>query len=314
MRNRHGCTLRAQAIVRIHPPDLTVEIIRTQCFTNTSTRVSVRVCVGNGYDSIPVGLPVSFYASDPRSASAGPPISTFAVSSARLKDCDTFAILLPTPGSLSLHAVVNQRNSATFPSTFLTETSLINNYDKEAVVPFTARIQPRPDTFVVRLTGFRLRVDVKGGMVSQYLWQPSQFLNCVDCPSPVGSIPYTSRFSLQARNEYACTFSDTVTVNTYSEGRLFIPNAITPNGDGRNDILYVISNRDVARVLEFSVYDRYGQVVFQARDNPPNDPRYGWNGMRRGVPVASGTFAYFVRVLMVDTRQLMVKGLVTVIK
>lgn len=313
MRNRYGCILSAQAVIRVRPPDLTVAVTRTQCFTNSSTRVSYRLCIGNGYDSLPKGLPVSFYASDPRTATSASPIASYVLPAALPRTCDTFSIVLPTPSGLFLHAVVNQRNSARYPDTVFTETSYSNNVDTAAIVPFTARIVPR-DTFVVRLSGFRLRTDVRGGIVSQYLWKPANYLSCVDCPEPVGSIPFTNRFSLQTRNEYSCTYSDTVTVNTFSEGRLFIPNAITPNADGRNDILYIIGNRDVSKVREFTVYDRFGQIVFQARDTPPNDPRYGWNGMRNGVLVASATFAYTARVVMVDTREVMVKGLVTVIR
>lgn len=313
MRNRYGCILRAQAVIRVRPPDMTVAVKRTQCFTNTSTRVSYRVCIGNGYDSLPKGLPISFYASDPRAGTPVAPIASYVLPATLPRNCDTFSIVFPTPSSLFYYAVVNQRNTASFPDTVFSETNYSNNVDTASIEPFSARILPR-DTFVVRLTGFRLRTDVKGGIVSQYLWKPSNYLNCGDCPEPVGSIPFTNRFTLQTRNEYSCTYSDTVTVNTYSEGRLYIPNAITPNGDGRNDILYVIGNRDVSRVREFTVYDRFGQVVFQAKDTPPNDPRHGWNGMRSGVPVASATFAYTARVVLVDTREVMVKGLVTVIR
>lgn len=313
MRNRYGCILRAQAVIRVLPPDLTVDVTRVQCFTNTSTRVSYKVCIGNGYDSLPKGLPVSLYSSDPRAGTSVSPIASYSLPANLPRPCDTFSILIPTPSSLFLYAVVNQRNTSNYPDTVLSETSFSNNVDTATILPFSARIVPR-DTFVVRLSGFRLRTDVRGGIATQYLWKPANYLNCGECPEPVGSIPYTNRFSVQVRNEYACTYNDTVTVYTFSEGRLFIPNAITPNGDGRNDILYVIGNKDVSKVREFTVYDRFGQIVFQARDTPANDPRYGWNGMRSGVPVASATFAYTARVVLVDTSELMVKGLVTVIR
>jgi gliding motility-associated-like protein len=313
MLNRYGCILAAQAVIRVRPPDLTVDITRVQCFTNTSTRVSYRLCTGNGYDSLPKGLPVSFFSSDPRAGGVVPPMASYTLPSSLPRVCDTFSIVLPTPPGLFLYAAVNQRNTSRFPDTVLSETNFVNNVDTASIVPFSARILPR-DTFVVRLSGFRLRTDVQGGIVTQYLWKPANYLNCGVCPEPVGSIPFTNQFTLQTRNEYACTYNDTVTVNTFSEGRLYIPNAITPNGDGRNDILYVIGNRDVSRVREFTVFDRFGQIVFQARDTPPNDPRYGWNAMRKGVPVASATFAYTARVVLVDTREQTVKGLVTVLR
>lgn len=297
----------------INQRDLRVEITSIHCYSNTSTLVRFRVCTSNDFDTIPNGLPVSFYATDPRTGSAGMPLATFLVPADRTRPCEPFAFVLPTPKGGYLYACVNQRHSAKFPDTAWQEADLLNNIDTATVQPFKVRILPR-DTLVPRVEGLRMSSQTKGGVAIQYSWKPASFLTCSNCPNPVASMAYSSQVTLLAHNEYACTSADTVQINTYAEGRFHFPNAFTPNADGLNDILYMSGDQDVASVLEFRVYDRYGQVLFLSKNVPPNDPRYGWNGTRNGMQVASGSYLYQVKVRQKNGQEYQVKGLVSLIR
>jgi gliding motility-associated-like protein len=67
-----------------------------------------------------------------------------------------------------------------------------------------------------------------------------------------------------------------------------IPNAFTPNGDGKNDTWGIrnLANYPNCRV---TVFDRYGQAVFTSIG-------YGepWNGRRNGTDVPAGTYVYAI--------------------
>jgi gliding motility-associated-like protein len=67
-----------------------------------------------------------------------------------------------------------------------------------------------------------------------------------------------------------------------------IPNAFTPNGDGKNDTWGIrnLSNYPNCRV---TVFNRYGQAVFTSTG-------YGepWNGRQNGTDVPAGTYVYFI--------------------
>lgn len=66
-----------------------------------------------------------------------------------------------------------------------------------------------------------------------------------------------------------------------------LPNAFTPNGDGANDLFVPRSNRFVNEV-EFIVYNRWGETVFET-----NDPRILWNGQDMGGnDLPEGTYYY----------------------
>jgi gliding motility-associated-like protein len=56
-----------------------------------------------------------------------------------------------------------------------------------------------------------------------------------------------------------------------------IPNAFTPNGDGMNDELKIISNIGVRSLSSFKIFSRSGNLVFESRDVSK-----GWDGRFNG--------------------------------
>jgi len=65
-----------------------------------------------------------------------------------------------------------------------------------------------------------------------------------------------------------------------------IPNAFTPNGDGRNDVFSVIYDCLLAD-FRLSVYDRWGKLIFNS-----NDPDVGWEGTIEGRAAPSAVYIY----------------------
>ena len=63
-------------------------------------------------------------------------------------------------------------------------------------------------------------------------------------------------------------------VNAMSQD-VYIPDAFTPNGDGRNDIFIPVFN-DTLKIKDYNleIYDRFGVQVFQS-----NNPNVGWDGL-----------------------------------
>lgn len=87
-----------------------------------------------------------------------------------------------------------------------------------------------------------------------------------------------------------------------------VPNAFTPNGDGRNDFFNVVSKGSV-EIVEFRVYNRWGKLVY---DN--NDPTNGWNGQDNGNPAPSDVYAYYIIVRYPDGSEFIEQGDVTLIR
>jgi gliding motility-associated-like protein len=313
MASLYGCLIYGESKIHILPPDMVVRITDTKCFTNNSTLVSFQLCMNNGYDSVFEGIPVSFYDRDPYAGGATLLGNTFRTPTLTAGSCDTFSTVIETPATGNIYAVVNDRGNNNFPDTVFAETDLFNNAHTATARIFSVSISP-DDTSISRLGSVLLTADAQGGLLSSFSWQPAQYLSCSTCLTPVARPPYTMEFSFEAKNEYACTAETTAIVRTHTEDKVHIPNAFTPNGDARNDIFYIMGTRDIALVKEFSVYDRYGQRVFNANNVPPNNPAYGWNGIAAGKPLVSGTYVYQVVIEYTDLRKEVFKGHITLIR
>ncbi|HMH20270.1 MAG TPA: gliding motility-associated C-terminal domain-containing protein [Puia sp.] len=88
--------------------------------------------------------------------------------------------------------------------------------------------------------------------------------------------------------ESAAGCRDTIThkVDVLRSCYIAVPSAFTPNGDGSNDYLYPL-NAYKADDLEFRVYNRYGQKVFESREWTKK-----WDGTVGGHPQPAGTFVW----------------------
>jgi len=89
--------------------------------------------------------------------------------------------------------------------------------------------------------------------------------------------------------------------------QIYIPNAFTPNNDGKNDT-FLIYGTTIASA-RMSVFTQWGQLIFQS-DNMSN----GWDGTFKGVNQPVGVYVYMVDVQFTDGTSTMKKGTVTLIR
>jgi gliding motility-associated-like protein len=313
--NSFGCLLQGQATVKIFPPDFQVSVLRTECFTNDTAQVTFRVCQHNGYDNLWQHVPVSFYDGDPAQGGTKLLLPTFRTTAGAGDSCATFTTRIAAPRTGQVVAVANDKgdNRALIPSPAFEETNGQNNGHPFLYTPFTVSIVPQ-DTAINRLTSVPLQLAATGGTATSYLWSPSRFLSCVTCPSPIASPPYTTTFSLLAKNEFFCTDTAMAVVRTHSQEGTYLPDAFTPNGDGRNDVLYVMAGAEVARIRSFAVFNRWGQRVFSVQNVPANAPIYGWNGRTGGEEAPPEVYVYYLEVERKDGKKQTVKGTVMLIR
>lgn len=84
-----------------------------------------------------------------------------------------------------------------------------------------------------------------------------------------------------------------------------LPNVITPNGDGKNDVFRpMVCPRFVERVV-FKVYNRWGGLVYQSDSAvPPNDINLNWAGVSQdGKPLPSGLYYYEAEITFIRLRK-----------
>ena len=137
--SRYGCKVTAVGKLNIFPPDMTVEILETACFTNDSTRVRFRLCMNNHYKKVFEHLPVSFYEGSGNGKQLYP---VFYTAAATTDSCAVFTHIIATPASDKLMAVVNDRGAGNSPAKVYNETDYSNNSNKQPFIPFNVSFNP----------------------------------------------------------------------------------------------------------------------------------------------------------------------------
>lgn len=106
-----------------------------------------------------------------------------------------------------------------------------------------------------------------------------------------------------------CTDTQQKKLRVLNNCFIAVPTGFTPNGDGVNDYLYP-NNAIKAEKLEFSVFNRWGQLVFHSRNWQEK-----WDGKINGLPQASGVYVWFLSYTHRDTGQkVFQKGTTTLIR
>jgi gliding motility-associated-like protein len=126
----------------------------------------------------------------------------------------------------------------------------------------------------------------------KYLWQPAAGLNDSMIASPVSSPSASTLYVVKGTDLNGCSNYDSVRVTVSHAGDLLVnlPNAFTPNGDGKNDCFGLSRFAGLLQNAELSVYDRFGRRVFHTT-NPSNC----WDGTYKGKLQDSGGFAYVLK-------------------
>ena len=150
--------------------------------------------------------------------------------------------------------------------------------------------------------------NLRDGEWSGIEWAPQDSAACDQCLSWTVQPKETTRYFATITDTVGCTASDDLLVKVIRDYQVYIPNAFSPNGDGSNDFFLIYSGSDVVEVERFEIYSRWGEQVFQMQAFPPNDPRYGWDGVFLGQPMNTGYFTYFAQVRFIDGSVQLFKG------
>jgi len=86
-----------------------------------------------------------------------------------------------------------------------------------------------------------------------------------------------------------------------------VPNAFTPNSDGKNDAVHVHS--ESIQSMIFYIYDQWGELVFTS-----TDIQNGWDGTYKGKKEPVGVYVYYVQATMIDGRKVTKNGTITLLK
>jgi gliding motility-associated-like protein len=139
-------------------------------------------------------------------------------------------------------------------------------------------------------------------------------VTCDTCLSNFVRPLHTTTFEIEIEDRFGCIARDAVRVIVEERAKFFIPNIFSPNGDGTNDELTVLTHPGVERVLKFSIFDRWGDVVYHQVDFDGSDRATSWDGRAEGKEVNPGVFVYLLELKLITGRSEIFTGTLTLIK
>jgi gliding motility-associated-like protein len=149
----------------------------------------------------------------------------------------------------------------------------------------TPGLRMPPDTVITRGQQILLAPQIEGGD-GEYQWQPSTGLSNSAIPDPVASPVSTTTYQLTVADSDGCSAAGKVTIRVSTP--LFMPDAFTPNNDGRNDIFRIPPSLSI-QLSRFSIFDRWGVRVF-ATTNVAD----GWDGTMGSSQAPAGAYVWVI--------------------
>ena len=190
-------------------------------------------------------------------------------------------------------------------------TNAVNCSDTAAITigvrPFSVALTATPEPVV---SGNTVTLSSSANFSYQVIaWEPAATFPDQTAYSQTFTVHDTAtQFYVIAQSSQGCL--DTAGYSVIVDPNLkdfFIPNAFTPNNDGKNEVFKVYGSS--IREVEIRIYSQWGQLVFES-----HDPQGSWDGSMGGHPVPVGIYLYAIKVVFYNDHILSKKGTVSLIR
>lgn len=150
------------------------------------------------------------------------------------------------------------------------------------------------------------------------MWQPGNGLDDSTSFNPTiyGAEAVSGTYTVTATDSNGCKLSRSVDITITGICHLHVPEAFTPNGDGKNDYFTVfVDDPEAITSYEIKIFNRWGEMVYGSTDiSELNDLERGWDGTYKGKKQDTDTFVYYVSVTDHTGKKAEAKGNVTLIR
>ena len=155
--------------------------------------------------------------------------------------------------------------------------------------------------------------NVNANFTLDWVADPAAAMSCTDCPSPETQPLETTTYTLTLTDEFGCTITDELIIHVDKTRGIRISNVFSPNGDGINDFFY-LESEGRAQIRLLSIYNRWGNKVFEAENAPLNDPKAGWDGTIGRKILPPGVYFWYAEIIYPDQTTDQLKGNVLLVR
>ncbi len=141
-----------------------------------------------------------------------------------------------------------------------------------------------------------------------YLWSPATGLSNTGVYNPLALLNENQQYVVKVSSA-GCFDTDTINVFVYKiEPGLYVPNAFTPNNDGKNDVFRPIPV-GMKSISYFRIFNRWGQLMFSTSENGK-----GWDGTFNSVPQDANVYVWMVEGIDYLGKKITKKGSVVLVR
>jgi gliding motility-associated-like protein len=132
-----------------------------------------------------------------------------------------------------------------------------------------------------------------------YRWTPNDAMSCYVCQATTAIVNRdVITYQVTAVDAKGCQTTDQITVFTSNQRpryAIYVPNVFKPE----QEEYAVLGNPSQVTVKQMRIFDRWGELVFEAKDFKP-DGSVNWNGTFRGKHLPTGAFVVTVEAEFID--------------
>jgi gliding motility-associated-like protein len=170
---------------------------------------------------------------------------------------------------------------------------IITNLDNQAILT----LDLGEDTTLCYGEFLTLGANIQG---ENYIWSNGSTQPTIEAEAP-------GTYSLTISNDCG-SVSDTIVLDAIDcDCNVFIPNAFSPNGDGKNDVL-IIKEENIIN-SSFMIYNKWGEEVFTSKNNDQN-----WNGVNKDKQLAPDVYGYYYEGTCIKGNKVEYKGNITIVR
>jgi gliding motility-associated-like protein len=180
--------------------------------------------------------------------------------------------------------------------------------------PPTLTIIASPDSSVVM--GEVVTLSAVTDQTVTYTWDPADKLSCSNCPNPIFNAFDSTLFNLVIKDLVNCfTLQKSIQINVEEKyPKTFLPKAFNPGSENETDRILTVRGTAIDEVLEFKIYNRWGNIVYEAYNFKTGDASKGWDGTYKGKEQPIDSYIYTIKVRTYSRKEITQKGSVLLIR
>ena len=157
-------------------------------------------------------------------------------------------------------------------------------------------------------------INIPPDEIDTIIWDPTDGLSCIDCLEPEVIIDQDRTYTITVIDIYGCVGMASVTIKAKFKNEVTVPNVINSDSGVGNDVFIIYTDDDNAVINKVLIYDRWGNKVYDNRNQLPNSPVGAWNGRLNDERVAQGVYVYLVEVTLSTGQFIRLTGDITVLR